>query len=66
MKVGDLVTYSQEWRNEALLYKDETLEKHGVGLIVDVCGRAYFVLWSADQWKTWEGDDDLEIISESR
>ena len=66
MKVGDLVTYSQEWRNEALLYKDETLEKHGVGLIIDVCGRAYFVLWSADQWKTWEGDDDLEIISESR
>ena len=66
MKVGDLVTYSQEWRNEALLYKDETLEKHGVGLIIDGCGRVYFVLWSADQWKTWEGDDDLEIISESR
>ena len=44
MKVGDLVTYSQEWRNEALLYKDETLEKHGVGLILDVCGRVYLSL----------------------
>jgi hypothetical protein len=70
VQVGDLVTYSQEWRNEALLYEDELLENYGVGLIIeeriDFGGRIYFVLWSADSWKTWEKDKDLELINENR
>ena len=70
MQVGDLVTYSQEWRNDALLYEDESLKRHGVGLILeerlDIGGRIYFVLWSADSWKTWESDKDLELVNENR
>ena len=70
MKVGDLVTYSLEWRNESLLYEDESLANHGYGLILkerfDLGGKIYYILWSADQWKTWERDRDLELISESR
>jgi hypothetical protein len=70
VQVGDLVTYSQEWRNDALLYEDESLHRHGVGLILeerlDIGGRIYFVLWSADSWKTWERDKDLELVNENR
>jgi hypothetical protein len=71
VQVGDLVTYSQEWRNEALLYEDDVLERHGVGLILEeegfaLGGKIYHILWSADSWKTWERDRDLELVNENR
>ena len=70
MKVGDLVIYSQDWRNENLLYKDEALEQYGVGLIIkknaDIWGRVYYITWSGDSWRTWEHGKDLELVSEGR
>ena len=69
MKVGDLVIYSQEWRNENMYYEDEMVKQYGTRIIIqklkDTGVGLYFISWSGDQWTTWEHETSLELISES-
>lgn len=71
MKVGDLVKYSQDWRNENLYYEEEALDRYGIGIIITKSSNAwrggtFHITWSSDNWASWEHERDLEIISESR